>query len=328
MIQNIILYILISFLLFFLSAKISYKFNLVDKPSKRKIHIKPTALTGGVALSIIFLSSLEFFDVMNSNYNMILTIGFLIALIGFIDDIYNLNAGGKLSLQVIPIFYLIVFEKMYLTQLGNYDYFILNLGTFSIPFTLICVLYLINSFNYFDGLDGLLSFTTISVIIILFFLSQNENIRLFLLTIIIPMFIFILFNFSILKLPKLFLGDSGSLLIGFIISFILIYLAISGLVHPILLAWSVSIFVYEFLSINLIRLKKNKKLFKAGQDHLHYLLLKKNNSILLSDFSISLSNIIMFLIGYIAFHYISPVVSLFLFLCIFVVYHNLRLKFL
>ena len=78
---------------------------------------------------------------------------------GLIDDKYNLNTGGKLSLQVIPIFYLIVFENLKLTQIGDYEYFKLSLGSFSIPFTLLCVLLLINSFNYFDGIDGSLSFS-------------------------------------------------------------------------------------------------------------------------------------------------------------------------
>ena len=62
----------------------------------------------------------------------------------------------------------------------------------------------------------------------------------------IPTLIFLFFNFSLLNFPKLFLGDSGSLLFGFLISFILIYAAKYNLTHPILLAWSVAIFVYEF----------------------------------------------------------------------------------
>jgi UDP-N-acetylmuramyl pentapeptide phosphotransferase/UDP-N-acetylglucosamine-1-phosphate transferase len=58
-----------------------------------------------------------------------------------------------------------------------------------------------------------------------------------------------------------------SLLLGFIVSFLLIYLANNNIVHPILLAWSIQIFVYEFTSINLIRLKNKKDPFVAGLDH-------------------------------------------------------------
>ena len=94
-----------------------------------------------------------------------------------------------------------------------------------------------------------------------------------------PICIFLCFNYALFRLPKLFLGDSGSLLLGFIISFVLIYFANQKITHPILLAWSVSIFVYEFLAINLIRLKNKKSIFKAGQDHLHHILIKKTKSI-------------------------------------------------
>ena len=127
-----------------------------------------------------------------------------------------------------------------------------------------------NSFNYFDGMDGVLSFSSISVLLILFFLFPNENFNFFLILITIPLIIFLCFNFSLFNLPKMFLGDSGSLLLGFIISFILIYLSKKSLIHPILLAWSVVIFVYEFLSVNIIRIFYNREIFKAGNDHLHY----------------------------------------------------------
>jgi len=322
--NTIIIYSIISFLLLFFSAKISYKFNLVDHPSNRKIHLNPVAYTGGIAISISLLIALLLFDVVGNDLNSIISISFLIAIVGFIDDKYYLNAGGKLSLQIIPIFYLIIFENLNLIDIGDYDYFKLNLATFSIPFSLICVLFLINAFNYFDGMDGTLSFTSVSVLAILYFLSPDENIKLFLMTILIPICIFLCFNFSIFQLPKLFLGDSGSLLLGFILSFVLIYFANQKLVHPILLAWSVAIFVYEFLSINLIRIKNKKSLFEPGQDHLHHVLIAKNNSIFLTNFSMTSTNIILFIIGFISFKFFSPLISLILFTLFFIIFFILR----
>ena len=197
------------------------------------------------------------------------------------------------------------------------------------PFTLLSVLFLTNAFNYFDGLDGTLGFTTISVLGILLFLVRNEStsLNLFLLTLSVPIIIFLCFNFSIFKLPKLFLGDSGSLMLGFIISFVLIYLANQRLIHPILLAWSVVIFVYEFLSVNLIRLKNNQNPFKAGQDHLHHLLFKKTKSIFITNLFIFLINIILFIIGYFSFLIINPIFSLILFMSFFIIFLFLRNKY-
>ena len=324
MIINILIYSSISFLTLFLISKISYNLNLVDEPNRRKIHLTPTAYTGGLGLCLIYLMGIFLFDFSSEKLNLILSIAFLIGIVGFVDDKYNLNVGGKLSLQVIPIIYLIIIENLSLNHMGNYNYFKLELNSFSIPFTLLAILFLINSFNYFDGLDGVLSFLTISTLGILFFLTPNENIKIFLIIVLIPILFFLCFNFSIFKLPKLFLGDSGSLLLGFILAFTLIYLSIQKNVHPILLAFSISIFVYEFLSVNLIRLKNKKNIFSAGQDHLHHLFFKNTKSIFKTNLFISLANIICFIIGYISFLLISPLASLILFIILFIIFFILR----
>lgn len=327
---SIIFYSTISFFIFYIIAKISYKLNFLDIPNTRKIHSKATAFTGGIAISISLLISLELFALfnhLNKDLNLIISIAFLISLVGLTDDKYNLNAGGKLSLQIIPIFYLVVFENLSLYSIGDYKYFNLTLGAFVIPFSILSVLLLINAFNYFDGIDGTLSITSISVLIILFFLVPDQNFKLFLVIILIPLCIFLCFNFSLINLPKLFLGDSGSLLIGFIISFILIFLANENLVHPILLAWSISIFVYEFLSINVIRLKNNQELFEAGHDHLHHILFKKTQSIFKTNFFIFIMNSIFFIFGYFIYQLINPLVSLLLFIFLFIIFLFLRNKY-
>jgi len=326
MITFFLIYILFSFIIFFLSAKISYKLKLLDFPNNRKIHKEPTVYTGGIAISFILIFAVQLLDVLSPDLALIISISFLISIVGVVDDKYHLNTGGKLSLQIIPIFYLIVFGNFFLSNIGNYNYFNLDLGTFALPFTLLSVLFLTNAFNYFDGLDGTLSFSVISVLCILFFLYPNQNFHLFLIILILPISIFLCFNFSLFKLPKIFLGDSGSLLLGFIVSFLLIYMANQRVVHPILLAWSVVIFVYEFLSVNLIRLKKNQSLFKAGQDHLHHILLKKNKSIFITNSLIFLFNSFLFYLGYISFFVFNPFVSFVLFIFLFTIFFLIREK--
>ena len=328
MISYLLKNILLNFLIFFYILKISYIFNLVDKPNERKKHLKPTAYTGGIALSLIYILSVLLFDNAYIKLNLILSIAFLIGIVGFIDDSYNLNIGSKLSLQIFPIFYLILFQNLTLNNLGDYNFIKLELHSFSVVFTLLCVIFLINSFNYFDGLDGTLSYATFSVLSILYFLVNDTNIRLFLLTISLPLLTFLFFNFSLFKLQKLFLGDSGSLLLGFIVAFSLIFLANEKIIHPILLAWSISIFVFEFLSINLIRMINKKKLFKPGLDHLHHVLHKKTKSLNLTNIIIFTKNIIFFSFGYLSFKYINPDISLFLFIILFMFFFILRIKFL
>ena len=139
--SSIIIYLLINFIVLFSCGKISYNFNLVDLPNRRKIHLKATAYTGGISVSIILLCAIIIFDDFNTSLSSILSIAFLISMVGLIDDKYNLSIGSKLSLQIIPIFYLVIFENLALIQIGDYNYFKLELGTFAIPFTFLSVLW-------------------------------------------------------------------------------------------------------------------------------------------------------------------------------------------
>ena len=116
-------YLFISFSVLAIISKFSYKLNLIDIPNERKKHIKPTAYTGGLALSLIYIVAIYIFDIYSQKLNLILSLSFLIGIVGFIDDKYDLNIGGKLSLQILPIIYLIILENLNLTQLGNYNFF-------------------------------------------------------------------------------------------------------------------------------------------------------------------------------------------------------------
>ena len=120
---NYITYVILSFLILIFFAKISYKLNLLDIPNKRKKHHVPTPFTGGLAMSFIYITGILLFDFKSQELNLILSISFLITIVGFMDDKYDLNTGGKLSLQIIPIIYLITLKDISLIEVGDYDYF-------------------------------------------------------------------------------------------------------------------------------------------------------------------------------------------------------------
>ena len=324
--MNFIIYFFLSFIIIFSISKFSYYFNLLDYPNKRKTHNKPTAFTGGIALSLSYLLSIFLFKVTDSNLNSILSIAFLISIVGFIDDKFFLSVGEKLSLQIIPIFYLIIFKNLSLIEIGNYGYFIIEFGSLNVPISLLAVIFLMNSFNYFDGKDGILGSTTVSVLFILLFLISDSDQNIFLFSILIPLIIFLFFNFSVFKLPKLFLGDCGSLLIGFIVSFTLIYLNNQKEIHSILLAWSVAIFIYEFISLNIIRLIKKKNPFKAGQDHLHHELFNLTKSLFITNLLLASANILFFTIGYLSYIITGPLISLICFITTFFLFYFIRIK--
>ncbi len=324
--QISILQLIITFPIIIFSKKI----GLLDIPDERKLHQNPTPYTGGIIISITLLFIVFITNYDNQYLNQILSFSVLIAITGLIDDKYNVNPGTKIVLQFFPIFFLIN-NNFYLTDLGAYESFgVLTLGSFDKVFTIFCCLLMINAFNYSDGVDGLVSSIMLIILtsfnIYLIYLNQTTMDN-YLLVISLPFLIFLIFNFGLIKNFKVFLGDSGSNLVGFLISFISIYMYnVKGL-HPSLIIWPLAYIVFEFLSVNIIRLINNKKIFKAGKDHLHYELselfkLKKSSVLLI----ILLINIFYCVIGYLLFIYFKNYVSIILYFMSFIIFLILKIK--
>jgi len=329
MISHLIILCFLSIFIFYYSNIIAQKFKLLDIPNKRKIHKRPIPNIGGLSVSVIFILATYFVDFQNNSFNIILIFSLLISMAGFIDDRYNLNVGSKLIWQLLPIGLLIFKFDLIVLDIGNYQIIgKINLGSFSYIFTILCAFLLINATNYIDGIDGSASIAFLVSILNIIFLTNflNEELAKFYIIICTPLFLFLFFNFNFFKLPKIFLGDSGSLLLGFILSFLMIILYKNYDIHPILLAWGVGFIVFEFLSVNILRIYLNKNLFQPSQDHIHHIFFNKTKSKLNTNFILVLINIFIAINGYLSFYFINELFSLIFYIIIFIIYLLFRLK--
>ena len=317
-------------LLFYLLDKLSYKFNLLDYPNSRKIHARPTSYLGGIGILatyflIVFLTTSQ-----NNFIHSIIIYGALIAFLGFVDDKILITPIKKLVLQTVLILFFIYQNSFYLNDLGTYQLIgKISLGKFNIFFTLICCLLLINSLNYSDGIDGLGILNYIFVVSVYIFLSHNNNlydIRNFLFFLIVPAIIFLVFNFGF-KNYKFFLGDSGSNLLGFLISFVSIGMYTKYNFHPILIMWPLGFLVYEFISTNFLRIINKKNIIGPGLDHLHYeLKLIYKLSVININILILLLNIILTTVGYLAYYKLNELTSLVFYIFFFSVFLYFRIN--
>ena len=308
--------------------KISFNYKLLDYPNYRKKHSKPIPYIGGIALSFSYLI-IVYFTKTDELANIILSYSFLIAMAGFLDDKFQISAGAKIALQVIVI-YFVVDKGLFLNNLGIYEYIpYISLGSFSEIFTILCCLFMINSYNYSDGLDGVAISIFILIISAFYFylkmLGINTFNDLFLMIIIINI-ISLFFNLSNFNLTKIFLGNSGSNVNGFIISLFAIFLFIKLNISPSLIIWPLSFLVFEFISVNFIRIRFNKKLLSPGLDHVHYELkekLKLNNFQVLG--LIIVTNIYFIIMGWFLYKNIGLDYSIVIFILHFLIYLRLKL---
>ena len=223
---KILLAILTVFIIFLLNKfriEIATSGKLFDKPDKiRKFHKEETPLLGGLMIFLPFLLT-SFFYIFFQNFEksflIILIASSCCFIVGLIDDAKSLAYKYKFIFLII-IFYFFCFLEPNL-QINKIFFSSINktysLGSFGIHFTVLCLLLLTNALNLIDGIDGLCIMISLIIINWLMFFFNAFEITNFILSISL---IYIFF----LNLKKnIFLGDSGSILMGSLIGLNLIY---------------------------------------------------------------------------------------------------------
>jgi UDP-GlcNAc:undecaprenyl-phosphate GlcNAc-1-phosphate transferase len=257
-------------------------YNVFDLPdSERKIHKKPVSLFGGfliyLNLFLIFICDLIFEDNLLIFENRDNVIFFLLSslffLLGYADDKYSLSANKKLFILLILILSLLFLDNKLLISVLRFSFLEqnLNLGFFSYPFTILCIILFVSAFNMFDGIN--LQCGLYSLVILVGLKLYYEFYFIFDLMIIFLLF-FLYLNFK----NKCFLGNSGSHLLAFIFSYFFIKRYNSGIE---LKADDIFIIMmipgFELLRLAIFRLLDKRHPFEADKNHLHHFLILKFN---------------------------------------------------
>lgn len=253
--------------------------QVLDHPNKDKIHISTTPLIGGFGIVLfsiimIFLLPINYFD------SVVITLfiySYIFFLVGYLDDRVNLNAYLKLFISIIiliTLFYfseILVIKKIYVGILNKYFF----LDKTAIIFSILCILLLINSLNLIDGINGLASgFSTLWLICLSFLVTDNIRILFLFLS-----FFMMLNTYQIIK-GKYFLGDSGALFLGSLISLVTIFTYNTLLSQNIIISIE-KIFIFfmipgiDMFRLFILRLANKKDPFKKDLTHLHHLIIKQ-----------------------------------------------------
>jgi UDP-GlcNAc:undecaprenyl-phosphate/decaprenyl-phosphate GlcNAc-1-phosphate transferase len=290
---HLIIFLILLIINFIIYYKINYlnKFlNIYDLPNnKRKIHKTKIAKTGGVIiffnLSLLFISNHlfnNFLEFQNISFLNLVYIGItFFFLSGLIDDVYDLNPNLKLFLSAIFLLIILIYDDNLSINIIKLSFFKteIDLDDYSIVFSILCILLFINAINMFDGINlQTILYSTLLVVANLFLMDKSIFI-LYLSPLIICLMVL---NYK----NELFLGDNGTLLIGFTLSCLFI---INYSNSSILFADTIFIFMMlpglEVLRLAVSRILKKRNPFSADKTHIHHLLLKKisyNTTIILN----------------------------------------------
>jgi UDP-N-acetylmuramyl pentapeptide phosphotransferase/UDP-N-acetylglucosamine-1-phosphate transferase len=283
--------------------------HLFDEPDERKVHKHKIPRLGGLVVAIGFLfTALFFMDTsIMKEWNYLLCAILIILAIGFKDDIVGVSSGKKLLAQVLASLLIIHLGKIHLTSLHGL------LGFHEVPLwfgyilSLIAIIVITNAFNLIDGINSLLGMigcTTSISFGFLFYLMNYQQFALIAFTITGALAGFLYYNVTP---AKVFMGDTGSLLLGFLMS----VLAIKFLeLHPTAshrfidikaaVATNVAILIvplYDTLRVFTIRIFQGKSPFSADRNHIHHLLIDCNLSHLTATLILVLFNISIIIIA-------------------------------
>lgn len=280
-----LLSIFISYLCYPMIIRVSKLKKLMSKPNHRSVHKIKTPNLGGIgifiAINLIITFLGNYFE--DSNLTSLLGGVTLLFFTGLIDDLIDLKALHKLSIQTVAAFAVILLTNLRVNDLHGL-FGIYELSTFtSTLLTAGIYIFIINAYNLIDGVDGLAGSYAITVTAffgLFYFFNYNDSMFFLSICIVGSLISFLVFNFS--KKEKVFMGDTGSMVIGFLLA----YQAIGFLnvdFNPSFLIqntkapiYALAIFSFPIIDtfrVFMLRAFKKKNPFTADKSHIHHVFL-------------------------------------------------------
>jgi len=273
-------------------AKAAPKLGLLDYPSARKQHLAPTPLVGGIAIYLALCTALILYTlgvpvglpISLVSYNsdatvMVFITGCTILVVtGALDDRFQLGVFVRLLAEFAVALLLIETLHLHFTDIGN----LLGSGPITVPYSLgyglglLVIVGIINAYNMLDGIDGLLPALALCAMLVFRFLSNHPP-GLFGMTFAGALLAFLAANLQLIpRLPKVFLGDAGSKLLGFAMVALLLTTTTSQVGTPTLskvtALYVIGLPLYDLGYVVLRRLSRGQSPFKPDLNHLHHLL--------------------------------------------------------
>ena len=269
-----------------LVVRLATRMGALDKPGGRKIHAKVTPRLGGLAILMGFLGAAIALWFLGNHVShllyhdafrllMVLAAAVTILAVGSIDDMRGLAAKHKLLVEVILALALCALN-IRITYLNLPGIFEIHFGLWSWPITVLWIVGITNAVNLIDGLDGLaagIAAITCAPIAVFAIASGQMLAACVMLSLLGALLGFLIYNFNP---AKIFLGDSGSLFVGFLLASVSVYCSVKapmavGLAAPML---ALGVPLFDTFSSIIRRFLERRSIFCPDSGHFHHRLIQ------------------------------------------------------
>ncbi len=260
--------------------QVAHKKQLLDIPNSRRLHLLDTPRLGGLAIFAGFISSLMLFGEIDNSIQKLIAATIIIFFIGLKDDMVSVSAFKKFFVQILGAGIIVFLGDVRITGFhGILNIYALPEGA-SYLFTLIVILGITNAFNLIDGLDGLAGtiafLTSMFYAIVFFYLEAHLNYPYILVCVCLCGSVVGFLKYNIHK-AQIFMGDTGSLICGFITAFLavkIVALQDIGVNHnismPAIAIAPIILPIADTLRVFIIRLLTGISPFSPDNNHLHH----------------------------------------------------------
>ena len=256
------------------------RFGLVDHPGGRKRHSDIVPLTGGLAITIGFFAALALSFGALADYKVLFVATATLAVIGLLDDVGEISARSKLGVQVLAAVLMTSWGNHFLTSLGDlFGRGPIDLANWAIPLTVFATVAVINGINMIDGMDGLaggLVAVMLGFFALFAFWLGEVNVLKIVVVLIGAVIGFLLFNapHPWRGRRRVFMGDTGSLVLGFFVTWFTIELSQdrADAVPPVVMLWVVGLVLFDVFTVTVRRLLQRRDPISADRAHVHHVL--------------------------------------------------------
>lgn len=270
MILEFILIFIVAFIFIGLIIKNALRLGLVDVPNERSMHTRhhPRGAGIGVFLAVALVDPWFEYSLLMEHYLTCLAI-FAVFVVGVLDDHQDTSPNTKFFIVAFAAL-MVYFDGIYVSTLGNLFGIDVNLGWFALPFTVFAIVGFTNALNLIDGLDGLAGSVSMIILGTLFSIGYSYDDTYMMLisgSFIAGLVAFMFYNWNP---ASIFMGDSGSLVLGFVIGLLVIKSA--TYIQPVTVLFIIAVPLIDTIIVMVRRKRHGKSMFTADKTHLHHIL--------------------------------------------------------